>query len=163
MPEELCHELFSDDPIIIGDMKVTPFLVPHDAREPLQFVFDDQLKRLGIVTDVGHVTQHMIQCLYNLDALALESNHDEQLLLQGSYPRQLKNRVVGEFGHLSNDQAVDLLRELNVNQLSHVVAAHLSQANNRPEIVRELFMSVIQDEKRFAMATQQEGVDWRQC
>ncbi|MBU6468386.1 MAG: MBL fold metallo-hydrolase [Betaproteobacteria bacterium] len=161
IPESLCHELFSDHPVIIGDIQVNPFLVPHDAREPLQFVFDDSKKRLGIVTDVGHVTQHMIHCLQNLDALALESNHDETLLSEGSYPQPLKVRVKGEFGHLSNAQAVDLLKELNVAKLSSVVAAHLSQANNRPELVYDEFMSVVQDEERFAIATQQEGLAWR--
>ncbi len=159
-PSQLSTELFSDSPVVIGDIQVNPFLVPHDAREPLQFVFDDHRHRLGIVTDVGHVTQHMLASLSHLDALAIESNHDEQMLVQGRYPQHLKARVKGEFGHLSNDQAVSLLQQLNPEQLTNVVAAHLSQHNNKPEIVEELFMAVIKEKKRFAIATQEEGLDW---
>ncbi len=160
IPSHLCNELFSDSPVVIGDIQVNPFLVPHDAREPLQFVFDDYNHRLGIVTDVGHVTQHMLVSLSDLDGLAIESNHDEQMLLQGRYPQHLKARVKGEFGHLSNDQAVSLLQQLNHERLANVVAAHLSQHNNKPEIVEELFMAVIKEKERFAIATQEEGLGW---
>jgi phosphoribosyl 1,2-cyclic phosphodiesterase len=127
----------------IGDIRVTPFPVPHDAREPCQFVFSDGARRLGLLTDVGHITGHMLQALDNLDALILECNHDPDMLANGPYPPSLKQRVGGRFGHLSNQQAADLLDRIDKSRLQQLVAAHLSEKNNHPDLARRLLAAVL--------------------
>ncbi|TCK17418.1 phosphoribosyl 1,2-cyclic phosphodiesterase [Thiogranum longum] len=126
------HQSFS-----IGDIEIQPFPVPHDAREPCQFVFSDGQYRLGLLTDTGSITRHMVEALEGLDALILEFNHDPDMLADGPYPLGLKARVSGDFGHLSNAQAADLLGRLDLGRLKQLVAAHLSEKNNHPELARE--------------------------
>jgi len=122
--------------IDLGGLHIEPFTVPHDAREPLQLTCGDGAKRLGILTDLGHATPYVLGRLAGLDALLLESNHDSDLLAESGYPAFLKQRVGGQYGHLSNAAAADIARAVNHNGLRHVVAAHLSEQNNRPELVR---------------------------
>lgn len=122
--------------IDLGGLEVMPFTVPHDAREPLQLTCTDGAARLGILTDLGHVTTHVLQHLKNCSALLLECNHDTALLAQSSYPDFLKRRVGGQYGHLSNTAAADIVRALMHPQLQHVVAAHLSAQNNRADLVQ---------------------------
>jgi len=126
------HQSFS-----IGDIEIQPFPVPHDAREPCQFVFSDGQHRLGLLTDVGSVTRHMIEALDGLDAFILEFNHDPDILAAGPYPPGLKARVGGNFGHLSNRQAVELLGRIDLCRLKLLVAAHLSEKNNCPDLARD--------------------------
>ena len=126
------HQSFS-----IGDIEIQPFPVPHDAREPCQFVFSDGQHRLGLLTDVGSVTRHMIEALDGLDAFILEFNHDPDMLAAGPYPPGLKARVGGNFGHLSNRQAVELLGRIDLCRLKLLVAAHLSEKNNCPDLARD--------------------------
>ena len=121
--------------IDFGGLQITPFTVPHDAREPLQLSCTDGQVKLGVLTDLGHATAHVISHLENCDALILECNHDADLLAQSSYPTFLKQRVEGSYGHLSNGQAANIARAVGHARLGHVVAAHLSQQNNRPELV----------------------------
>ncbi|MCY7371320.1 MAG: MBL fold metallo-hydrolase [Polaromonas sp.] len=125
-------------PIVIGGMQITPFGVPHDAREPLQLSCTDGAAKLGILTDLGHATPSVLSALHRCDALLLESNHDVDLLAQSSYPDFLKRRVGGLHGHLSNSVAAGLARELTHPGLKHLVAAHLSAQNNRPALVKAL-------------------------
>jgi phosphoribosyl 1,2-cyclic phosphodiesterase len=126
------HESFH-----IGDIEIQPFPVPHDAREPCQFVFSDGQRRLGLLTDVGSITRHMVEALDGLDAFILEFNHDPDMLEAGPYPPGLKARVGGNFGHLSNRQAADLLDRIDLHRLKLLVAAHLSEKNNCPDLARE--------------------------
>ncbi len=123
-------------PFAIGDIEVHPFPVPHDAREPVQFVLSDGRHRCGLLTDIGHVTSHVLAMLADCDALVLECNHDAEMLARGAYPYPLKQRIAGRFGHLDNDAAGALLRRIAHDRLQHVVCAHLSQENNRPELAR---------------------------
>ena len=123
--------------IDLGGLRVEPFTVPHDAREPLQLTCSDGARRLGILTDLGHVTPHVLKHLIRLDALLLESNHDSELLANSAYPAFLKHRVGGQYGHLSNAAAAEIARAAHHAGLRHVVAAHLSEQNNRPELVRQ--------------------------
>lgn len=118
----------------IGALRLLPFTVPHDAREPLQLSCGDGARRLGILTDLGHATPYVLSQLAGCDALLLESNHDPELLERSSYPPFLKRRVAGYWGHLSNASAAAIARQLNHAGLRHLVAAHLSQQNNRPEL-----------------------------
>ena len=125
----------------IGDIQISPYPVPHDAREPVQFVFQCKHSRLGVLTDTGTVTPHILDMLQACDALLLECNHDPQMLASGPYPPSLQRRVGGRLGHLSNRQAGELLEKLDHARLQHLVAGHLSERNNRPELVREALLA----------------------
>lgn len=147
----------------IGSIEVSPFLVPHDAGEPVQYVFGDGARKLGVLTDTGHATPHIEATLYGCDALVLECNHDETMLRNGRYPASLKQRVGGRFGHLSNDQAATLLSRLDVRGLQHIVAAHLSQQNNAPNLAVAALSGVLGCAADWvAVADQQMGLDWRE-
>ena len=122
--------------IDINDLRIEPFTVPHDAREPLQLTCSDGARRLGILTDLGHATPYVMERLDNLQALLLESNHDSDLLMNSAYPAFLKQRVGGQYGHLSNAAAAAIASAVHHDGLRHVVAAHLSEQNNRPELVQ---------------------------
>ncbi|MBI5006019.1 MAG: MBL fold metallo-hydrolase [Nitrosomonadales bacterium] len=152
------HDVFA-----IGDVQLQPYPVPHDAAEPVQFVFTDGAKRLGVLTDAGHVTPHIETTLSGCDALVLECNHDAGMLADGDYPWRLKQRVGGRFGHLNNEDAAGLLGRLDSSRLQHIVAAHLSSRNNLPELaVRALSVALGCEESWVAVATQAEGLDWRE-
>ena len=146
----------------IGAIEVRPYLVPHDAAEPVQYVFSDGARRLGILTDAGHATPHIEATLSGCDALVLECNHDAEMLRNGSYPASLKQRVGGRYGHLSNTQSAELLLRLDNSRLQHVVAAHLSKKNNRSELaVGALSQALGCTEDWIAVADQQQGLGWR--
>lgn len=115
---------------------IEPLAVPHDAREPTQFVISDGARRLGILTDLGRITPFLVERLSGCDALLLEFNHDADMLLSGDYPAALKARISGPLGHLSNADAADFLRQIDRARLQHLVAAHLSEKNNHPDAVR---------------------------
>lgn len=123
-------------PIALRDMEVRPFTVPHDAREPLQLRCSDGARTLGVLTDLGHASPYVMTRLAALNALVLECNHDPDLLARSSYPPFLKRRVGGNFGHLSNGAAAAIAQAVHHAGLKHLLAAHLSEQNNRPEIVR---------------------------
>jgi phosphoribosyl 1,2-cyclic phosphodiesterase len=122
--------------IAIGDVEVHPFTVAHDAAEPLQLRCGDGAGRLGVLTDVGSITTHMLEGIADCDALILECNHDSAMLAASRYPPSLKSRIGGRLGHLSNATAARILAHCASSRLQHLVAAHLSRENNRPEIVR---------------------------
>ena len=130
-------------PIDIGDIQLSPFTVPHDAREPLQLTCSDGNVKLGILTDLGHASRHVIESISGCHALLLESNHDEEMLSNSKYPAFLKARVGGDFGHLSNTQAAQLLSAVMHNKLRHVSAAHLSQQNNHPSLAQSALANVL--------------------
>jgi len=120
----------------IGALQVQPFTVPHDAREPLQLRCSDGQRHLGIATDLGHPSTHVVNALQGCHALLIEANHDAEMLAASSYPSFLKQRVAGPWGHLSNQAAAELLGRVKHDQLSYVLAAHLSERNNTPELAR---------------------------
>ena len=147
----------------VGDVEVLPFPVPHDAREPAQYVFGDGSRRLGVLTDVGCSTRHIETMLSGCDALVLECNHDAELLRASSYPQRLRERIAGRFGHLDNEAAAQLLARLDNGRLKHLVAAHLSQENNRPELARAALAGAMNCEPDWiAVAHQDEGLPWRE-
>ena len=157
------HTIKGYDAFCIGDIRVEPFPVPHDAREPAQFVFGDGAHRLGVLTDAGHVTAHMRRCLQGCDALVLECNHDPEMLRAGDYPERLKARIASRLGHLDNASAAALLAALDFRRLQHVIAAHLSQSNNRPDLARAALADVLGCEMHWiAIAEQHTGFSWRQ-
>ena len=126
----------------IGDIEVTPFAVPHDAREPTQFTFRHNSLKLGILTDAGSYTPHVIAAIEGADALLLECNHDTQMLRDGPYPPRLQARVGGDYGHLSNTQAAELLTCIDHRRLQHLVIGHLSEKNNHSDLVRQAMNEV---------------------
>lgn len=121
--------------IAVGAIEITPFTVPHDAREPLQVKLSDGNVSMGLLTDLGHVSAHILDQLKGCNALLMETNHDTELLKASTYPQFLKDRISGPLGHLSNEAACELAKRLNHPGLGQVVAAHLSERNNLPEIV----------------------------
>lgn len=150
-------------PFAIGDIEVRPFPVPHDAREPVQFVLGDGAVRLGVLTDLGETTPHIAHMLSGLEALVLECNHDRDMLVNGPYPAPLKERIAGRYGHLDNDAAARLLKELDCGRLQHLIAAHLSQQNNTPELARAALARALGCEPEWiGVAAQDEGFGWRQ-
>lgn len=147
----------------VGDLQVHPYPVPHDAREPVQFVFTDGAHRLGVLTDTGTSTPHIEAMLSGCHALALECNHDLDMLMSGPYVRQLKQRVSSRLGHLDNHSAAGLLRKLDNNFLQHIVAAHLSAQNNSPTLARQALSTALGCETEWiGIADQILGFDWRQ-
>ena len=146
----------------IGAVEIEPYPVPHDAREPAQFVFGDGAVRLGLLTDAGSLTTHMQSVLTGLDALVLECNHDLDMLWNGDYPPHLKQRIAGKFGHLDNATAAQLLASVDSSRLQHLIAAHLSQRNNTPELARSALAQALNCEQQWiGVATQSDGFDWR--
>jgi phosphoribosyl 1,2-cyclic phosphodiesterase len=152
------HHSFS-----IGELQIQPYAVPHDATEPVQYVFSDGAKRLGVLTDTGCATPHIEATLNGCDALVLECNHDTTLLANGDYPYRLKQRVGGRFGHLNNADAAALLSRLDNCRLQHIVAAHLSRKNNTRDLAVAALSSALGcDAGWIAVATQHEGLGWRE-
>ena len=153
-----CHRRFS-----VGAIEIEPYTVPHDAREPSQFVFSDGGVRLGLLTDAGSLTSHMQSVLSGVDALVLECNHDLDMLWASGYPERLKQRIAGKFGHLDNATAAQLVTSIDCSRLKHVIAAHLSQQNNTPELARAALAGALGCEYGWiGVATQHDGFDWRQ-
>jgi len=147
----------------IDGIEVRPFPVPHDAREPVQFVFSDGLVRLGVLTDTGQPTPHIAQSLSGAHALVLECNHDLDMLLSGPYPAHLKSRIAGRMGHLANAASAELVRAMDCSRLQHLVAAHLSQTNNTPELARAALAGALGCAPEWiGVATQDDGFPWRE-
>ena len=146
-----------------GGLQITPFTVPHDAREPLQLTCTDGASKLGVLTDLGHATTHVMSHLADCNGLLLEFNHDADLLEQSSYPFFLKRRVGGLYGHLSNHAAAEITRELLHEGLIHIVAAHLSIQNNRPSLVQDLLAQTLSRAAAdIVVAKPDEGCGWLQ-
>jgi len=147
---------------VIGDLEITPVAVPHDAREPCQYIFDSGHHRLGILTDTGTITPWIIQQYGGVDALFLEANYDPLMLLNGPYPPHLKARVGGRLGHLSNQQAAELLAQMDKSVLKHVAIAHISEKNNRPDLALGELSQVLSGwPGQLCLAEQKQGLPWQ--
>lgn len=145
----------------IGALRIEPFAVPHDAAQPCQFRLSHADHQLGVVSDLGHVTPHVVAHLQACDALLLECNHDVAMLADGPYPFSLKRRVGGHFGHLSNAQAAELLRQLDRQRLQHLILTHLSEVNNTPALARGAVLEVLEDDPAWCRcADQSDGMGW---
>jgi phosphoribosyl 1,2-cyclic phosphodiesterase len=148
-------------PAAIGGCEVWPVTVPHDAREPCQFVITGGGRRLGLLTDTGCITPHIREAYQACDALLCEYNHDSALLRDGPYPVPLKARIRSGWGHLSNDQSQDFLSRLDLARTQHLVALHLSETNNSPALVGAL-LAALETTATRAVAPQDEPLDWRE-
>ncbi len=145
----------------VAGMEVFPVTVPHDAREPCQYVFYHQGQQVGVLTDLGSITPHIVETYRNCDALLLEFNHDVTMLAEGPYPYSLKQRVGGRLGHLNNQQAASLLQQVEQSKLQHLVLSHISEQNNHPELALAAATNEGGfDVQRVLVADQQQGFDW---
>lgn len=153
------HFCRDSEGLVIGDLELIPYTVPHDAREPVQYVASDGQFKLGVLTDAGQSTPHLVGALGGCDALVLECNHDRQMLANSAYPPSLRQRIGGAFGHLSNDTSAAILAAIDRTRLKTVVGAHLSHQNNTPEIARAALCSVVPAEQ-VLIACQEEGFGW---
>lgn len=125
---------------LIGDVQVQPVAVPHDAREPVQFILSYSDQKVGILTDLGSLTRHIYDAYKSCQTLLVEANHDLVMLQNGSYPASLKRRVSGNWGHLNNMQTADFLAKIfSHGLLKKVIIGHISEQNNQVELVRSAF------------------------
>lgn len=144
----------------IGNVTVMPVAVPHDAREPTQFVFVCDGIKIGVLSDLGHVTPHVVSAYRDCDLLMMESNHDVDMLMAGRYPPSLKRRVGGVHGHLSNRQAAELLEAVGHANL-RVVIGHVSEQNNAPSLIEEALGDYRPKLRSLEIASQSDGVSWQ--
>lgn len=145
----------------IGGVVVRPVIVPHDAREPTQFVFEHDRVRIGVVSDLGQVTPFVTAQFSGCTGLMMESNYDRNMLMGGRYPESVKRRVAGNLGHLSNEQAAAFLADIGHPEL-RVVVGHVSEQNNHPELLQERFEPLRANVGTLDYATQDEGAAWVQ-
>ncbi|MEM9317031.1 MAG: MBL fold metallo-hydrolase [Pseudomonadota bacterium] len=151
----------ADSTLHIGALTVHAVAVPHDAREPVQYVLESAAHRVGVLTDLGSGTPHVSAAFRGCELLLLEFNHDPGLLAEGPYPAYLKRRVGGAWGHLSNIQAADLLAELDPEGLRQLFVAHISEKNNTRDhveaVLAERFPALL---PRLGWACQEHGFPW---
>lgn len=149
------------DSFSVNDFQIDAFTISHDAREPLQFSVRDGRVKFGMLTDTGQITSHISNALQGCDALMIECNYDEQMLAKSVYPFYLKKRISSIYGHLSNDCAAGFLDEHGMSRLKTIVAAHLSQNNNLPELVKKAIDVVVgKNAIEVVIATQDTGFEW---
>ncbi|MFR3727560.1 MBL fold metallo-hydrolase [Lacrimispora sp.] len=136
-PRELFCPICPDVNFGIGDLEVKPFSIDHDAANPVAYRIQHGYKSVAVATDMGHFDQYIIEHLQGLDAVLLESNHDVNMLQAGPYPYYLKRRILGDHGHLSNENAGRLLCHILHENLKKVLLGHLSKENNYEELAYE--------------------------
>jgi phosphoribosyl 1,2-cyclic phosphodiesterase len=158
--EALFNCIDSHKDFYVGDICIKPVPVPHDAREPIQYILSNGKVQLGILTDLGHFTPHVISSYSKCDALLLECNYDDHMLLDGPYPRFLKDRVSGMFGHLSNRQAADLLLALDLSRLKTLVIGHISAKNNDVSLIKAAIEPLCGEDIVLSFADQESGSPW---
>jgi len=151
-----CHRSF-----MVNSLHVEPVPVPHDAREPCQYIVSSKGTRVGLLTDIGHVTPHVQKRYASCDALLLECNHDVKMLAGGPYPPALKNRVGGSHGHLNNEQAAELVCSMDLRRLRHLVLSHISEKNNAPALAVDVIQSALDGwPGELYVASQDDGIHW---
>jgi len=154
-------ELTIGETVQIGDIGVLPYSVPHDAAEPCQFLFSNGRQKLGLLTDTGMITPHIIQVLSGIDAILLECNHDIDMLFDGEYPPYLKQRVASDYGHLNNQQAAELLVKMDTSNLEKIVVLHISDKNNDPILAKQALAEAVDwDSDDIHIAHQADGFGW---
>lgn len=151
-----CHRGFR-----VGSLGIEPVPVPHDAKEPCQYIVSSKGKRVGVLTDLGHISRYVAERYRECDAMLLECNHDLELLEQGPYPWSLKQRVGGIHGHLNNLQSAELVTELELGRLQHLILCHISEQNNRPELAVDAMEPALDSwSGEMHVARQECGFDW---
>ena len=139
--------VYTEERCIINDVCIKPFCIPHDAIEPVGYNIETENHKITIATDLGHITDDIKERLFDSEVLLLEANHDEEMLKNGSYPQHLKERILGEQGHISNHTAGNLLCEIMSEKLKYVLLGHLSAENNRPRLAYRTVKNILQKNK----------------
>lgn len=134
---ELFHEIKADQKLVVKDLVVQPMKISHDAAEPVAYRVSYGKKKVAVCTDLGVYDEYTVECLKGVNALLLESNHDVNMLQVGPYPYPLKRRILGDKGHLSNENSARLLCRILHDELKAVLLGHLSKENNLPELAFE--------------------------
>lgn len=147
------HYFAAGEILQFGDVRVETVATPHDGADGVVFIIDDGEKRLGVLTDLGHVFAGLDDVVGSLDAVLLESNYDPEMLAGGHYPAWLKERIRGPHGHLSNGESADLLRRSASSRLKWACLAHLSQDNNTPETALQTHHRTVGDRFPIHVAT----------
>ena len=137
MPEGLLHPIHTDEAFVLGDVTVNPFAISHDANEPSGYRLECGGKSVAVATDLGKYDDYTVEHLQNLDAVLLEATHDIHMLEVGGYPYYLKQRILGDRGHLSNELSGRLLCDILHDDLKHIVLGHLSKENNYAKLAYE--------------------------
>lgn len=137
IPEELLQIIEPDTSFVINDMQVNPFAISHDAANPVAYTFEHDGKKIGVATDLGTYSEYTVKNLTGCESLLIEANHDINMLQVGAYPYVLKRRILGDRGHLSNDNSGRLLCDIFHKGLKHIVLGHLSKENNYPDLAFE--------------------------
>ena len=133
----LFHEIYADQKWTIKDIQITPMRISHDAAEPVAYRFAYGKKKIAVCTDLGTYNDYTVECLKGMDAILLEANHDVRMLQTGPYPYYLKQRILGNRGHLSNENSGRLLNAILHDDLQAILLGHLSRENNLPELAYE--------------------------
>jgi phosphoribosyl 1,2-cyclic phosphodiesterase len=144
----------------VGEIEVKPVPVPHDAREPVQYILSNGHHKLGILTDIGSITPYVSAVYNNCDALIVEANHDLNMLRNGDYPSFLKERVGSQWGHLNNEQTASLINSLTQDRLQHLVIAHISLRNNDIKLVKSQIEPIFKGKGSIHYACQNQGFGW---
>ena len=153
--------LRAGEPITIGDLKIVPVAVPHDAREPVQFVFSCGELKAGVLTDLGSLTPHVVEAYEGCHALLVEANHDQEMLRNGPYPASLKRRVGGNWGHLNNEQTAEFIARVNTaGSLKNLIVGHISEQNNQIELAEKALASQLDSVEQVLFASQDQPMDW---
>ena len=139
--------IYADEMCPINDLCIKPFAIPHDAAEPVGYNVFAGEKKITLATDIGHATDTLRENLEGSDLLLLESNHDIEMLRRGPYPWNLKQRILGERGHLSNVAAGELLSEIRTDKLKYVFLGHLSEDNNNPHLAYETVENILRNNR----------------
>lgn len=145
----------------INSLSIMPVAVPHDAREPVQYVISSAGRKVGVLTDLGSITTNVLEHYRDCDGLVLEANHDVEMLAQGRYPPSLKRRVGGDWGHLNNFQSARLLSQLESRKIQSLVLGHISLQNNCQTLVAEAFSREVDKVGNVLYACQEEGFPWQ--
>ena len=159
--DKLTNEIRPQQNFSIDDLDILPVTVPHDAKQPVQFVISSRNRRMGILTDIGHITTAIKEMYSSLDGLIIEFNHDEEMLNKGKYPLKIKKRIAGRYGHLSNSQSIEFLKVIDLSKLKLLVVGHISENNNSLRKINEL-LKFDEGEFRTIIAPTDWESDWLQ-
>lgn len=151
----------ADQTFLVGDIKIQPVPVPHDAREPVQFVFQSSDKKIGVLTDLGSLTPHIFNAYSGCQTILIEANHDLEMLQNGPYPFSLKRRVGGDWGHLNNKQTAEFVSRIESQGcLNQIIIGHISEKNNQIDLVQEALELHRIPSNKVIFVSQAESLDW---
>ena len=139
--------IYNDEHCFINDVCINPFYIPHDAIEPVGFNILAKNYKISIATDIGHINEDLKESIVNSDILLIEANYDKEMINLSSYPYDVKKRIIGKFGHLSNNETGSLLKDIITGKMKYIFLGHLSQDNNSPNLAYNTVLEVLKKEK----------------